>query len=101
MGTTTSPSGKISANTFKDLVFNSCGYHRDEVLVGPQFGVDTAIIDIGNSNVLAVSSDPLTLIPSLGLKESAWLSVHLLANDMATTGFAPQFAQFVLNLPVT
>jgi hydrogenase maturation factor len=101
MGTTTSPSGKISANTFKDLVFNSCGYHRNEVLVGPQFGVDTAIIDIGNSNVLAVSSDPLTLIPSLGLKESAWLSVHLLANDMATTGFAPQFAQFVLNLPVT
>src|SRR5690606_1829154 len=48
---------------------------------------------------LAVSSDPLSLIPALGMKVSAWLSVHLLANDMSTTGFAPQFAQFVLNLP--
>jgi hydrogenase maturation factor len=35
------------------------------------------------------------------LRESAWLSVQLMANDMATTGFAPQYAQFVLNLPTT
>lgn len=66
---------------------------------GPRFGVDTAVIDLGDGKGLATSSDPLSLIPSLGLRESAWLSVHLLANDMATTGFAPQFAQFVLNLP--
>jgi hydrogenase expression/formation protein HypE len=33
------------------------------------------------------------------LAESAWLSVHLMANDMATTGFAPMYGQFVLNLP--
>src|SRR5690606_31899503 len=45
------------------------------------------------------TSDPLSLIPSLGLEESAWLSVHLMANDMATTGFAPMYGQFVLNLP--
>src|SRR5699024_11918658 len=36
---------------------------------------------------------------SLGLKESAWLTVHLMANDIATTGFAPEYVQFVLNLP--
>jgi hydrogenase maturation factor len=35
----------------------------------------------------------------MGLKESAWLSVQLMANDMATTGVAPMYAQFVLNLP--
>jgi hydrogenase expression/formation protein HypE len=33
------------------------------------------------------------------MEASAWLSVHLLANDMATTGLAPMYAQFVLNLP--
>jgi hydrogenase maturation factor len=35
------------------------------------------------------------------MKASAWLSVHLLANDMASTGFAPMYAQMVLNLPPT
>jgi len=94
-------SGKIAAPVFKDILLPQCGAPRSEVIIGPQFGVDTGIIDLGNDTVMAVSSDPLSLIPTLGLKESAWLSVHLLANDMATTGFAPMYAQFVLNLPET
>ncbi len=48
---------------------------------------------------MALTSDPLSLIPTLGLQESAWLSVHLMANDMATTGIAPMYAQLVFNLP--
>jgi len=93
-------SGKVSAQFFKEDLLNSCGALRSEVICGPSFGVDTAIIDLGANQALAVSSDPLSLIPSLGMKVSAWLSVHLLVNDMSTTGFAPQYAQFVLNLPM-
>jgi hydrogenase maturation factor len=48
---------------------------------------------------MAMTSDPLSYIPALGMEASAWLSVHLMANDMATTGVAPQYAQLVLNLP--
>lgn len=92
-------SGKINSKFFGEILYPKQGRNRKEVVKGPKFGVDTAVIDLGNGNGLATSSDPLSLIPSLGLKESAWLSVHLLANDMATTGFAPQYAQFVLNLP--
>jgi hydrogenase expression/formation protein HypE len=92
-------SGKVSSKVFKDELMNLCGAERKEVLCGPTFGVDTAIVDLGDGQALAVSSDPLSLISSLGMKVSAWLSVHLLANDMSTTGFAPQFAQFILNLP--
>ncbi|MBN2732805.1 MAG: AIR synthase family protein [Balneolaceae bacterium] len=92
-------SGKINSTLFREILYPRQGQKRDEVVKGPRFGVDTAVIDLGNGNGLATSSDPLSLIPSLGLKESAWLSVHLLANDMATTGIAPQYAQFVLNLP--
>lgn len=66
---------------------------------GPSFGVDVAIIDLPNDLGMALTSDPLSLIPSLGLQESAWLSVHLMSNDMATTGCSPMYAQFVLNLP--
>ncbi|MEX0928617.1 MAG: AIR synthase family protein [Balneolales bacterium] len=93
--------GKINSKTFKEVLLPQSGYPRKEVRTGPRFGVDTSVIDLGNNLGMAVSSDPLSLIPPLGLKESAWLSVHLLANDMATTGFSPMYTQFVLNLPTT
>lgn len=91
--------GKIDPDLFEQFIFKSCGHPRDEVIEGPQFGVDVSIVDLKGGMALAMTSDPLSLIPSLGLQESAWLSVHLMANDMATTGFAPMYGQFVLNLP--
>src|SRR5690606_18251654 len=91
--------GKINHAFFEQLIPGSCGYNREEVRVGPKFGVDVSLIDLPGQMTMAVTSDPLTLIPSLGLEESAWLSVQLLANDMSTTGFAPMYGQFVLNLP--
>jgi hydrogenase maturation factor len=91
-------SGKINSELFREIIQPQSGHQRVNVITGPKFGVDTAVLDLGDGKGLATSSDPLSLIPSLGLKESAWLSVHLLVNDMATTGFAPQYAQFVLNL---
>lgn len=90
--------GKIGSSNLNDILLQRTGKKRNEVRTGPGFGIDTSVIDLGNNLGLAISSDPLSLIPSLGLKESAWLSVHLLVNDMATTGFTPQYAQFVLNL---
>lgn len=101
MSTFDNGTGKISAAEFSELILPKQGKTRNEVHTGPAFGVDTAVIDLGNNQGLAVSSDPLSLIPTLGLKESAWLSVQLLVNDMVTTGFAPMYAQFVLNLPPT
>jgi hydrogenase maturation factor len=91
--------GKIEHSTFDNFIKEKCGLARKEVIVGPQFGVDVSIVELDNGKVLASTSDPLSLIPSLGLEESAWLSVHLMANDIATTGFSPMYGQFVLNLP--
>lgn len=91
--------GKINHSQFEDFLKQRCGKVRDEVRVGPDFGVDVSVVDLHGGKAMAMTSDPLSLIPSLGLEESAWLSVHLMANDMATTGFAPMFGQFVLNLP--
>jgi hydrogenase expression/formation protein HypE len=92
-------SGKISNGGFEEIILPHCGRPRSEVMSGPAFGVDVSLVDIGGGVGLALTSDPLSLIPSLGLQESAWLSVHLMANDMGTTGFAPMYAQMVLNLP--
>lgn len=91
--------GKIEHQLFEDIIYNKYGYPRKEVIAGPKFGVDVAVIDLMGGMAMALTSDPLSLIPSLGLQESAWLSVHLMANDMATTGYAPMYGQFVLNLP--
>ncbi|HPO66710.1 MAG TPA: AIR synthase family protein [Bacteroidales bacterium] len=91
--------GKIDSSAFQSIIAGRCGYMRTDLVAPASFGVDVAVVDLGNGISMALTSDPLSLIPSLGLRESAWLSVHILANDMATTGFAPQYAQMVLNLP--
>lgn len=93
--------GKIQNSFFKDRVFPYCGKFRREVTVGPQYGVDVSVVELHNGMAMLLTSDPLSLIPTLGLRESAWLSVQLMANDMATSGFAPMYAQFTLNLPNT
>lgn len=91
--------GKIEPHFFKQFIQCKCGKDRQEVRIKPQFGVDVSVIDLNPHQSLAVASDPISLIPSLGLQESAWLSVQLTANDIATTGYAPLFGQFILNLP--
>lgn len=91
--------GKLQHHLIEEIILQQCGAVRSEVSTGAAFGVDVSVIDLPNGLAMAMTSDPLSLIPSLGLAESAWLSVHLMANDMATTGFAPMYAQFVLNLP--
>lgn len=93
--------GKFKHSYFEDTILRYCGYERKEVSIGPGFGVDAAIVDLPGGLAMATASDPLSLIPSLGLEESAWLSVYLMANDIATTGIPPMYAQFVLNLPTS
>ncbi len=93
--------GKINHEGYQKLLLGRLGAVRKEVKQGPAFGVDVSITSLPGGIAMAATSDPLSLIPSLGLQESAWLSVHLMANDMATTGFGPQYGQFVLNLPDT
>jgi hydrogenase expression/formation protein HypE len=93
--------GKIDHHLFEQFIRTKCGKDRQEVIAGPQFGVDVSVVALPGEMAMALTSDPLSLIPTLGLEESAWLSVQLMANDMATTGHAPMFGQFVLNLPST
>ncbi|GHB65927.1 AIR synthase family protein [Persicitalea jodogahamensis] len=93
--------GKIDHHLFEQFISTKCGKQREEVFAGPQFGVDVSVVDLPGEMAMAMTSDPLSLVPTLGLEESAWLSVQLMANDMATTGFAPMYGQFVLNLPST
>lgn len=91
--------GKIDKRFFDEVIYPRLGASRPEVLTGPQYGVDNAIVRLGHGQVMAVTTDPLSVIPALGFEDSAWLSVHLLASDLATCGLPPAYAVLDFNLP--
>ena len=91
--------GKFSLDLIERIVYPRLGAKRAEVLVGPGHGRDNAVIRLGCNQVLVATADPLSVIPALGLKDSAYLSVHLLASDLATCGFPPRFMMVNLSLP--
>ncbi len=91
--------GKLTPESFDTIIAPFLGAARPEVLVGPRPGCDAAIVALGGGRVLAVTTDPLSLIPALGLERSARLAVQLVASDLWTTGIAPQFATVSLHLP--
>ena len=93
------PLGKIPPGFFERVIAPRLGAARPEVLVGPAAGVDAAIVRVGAGRVLAVTTDPLAVIPAVGLEASARLACHLLASDLWTTGIPPAYAAIDLNLP--
>ena len=55
--------GKISSGGFDEIILPRCGHPRSEVLTGPAFGVDVSLVELPNGLGLAMTSDPLSLIP--------------------------------------
>ena len=93
------PLGKLTPEAFARLVAPHLGAARPEVVVGPRVGHDAAIVKIGAGRVMAVTTDPLSLIPALGLERSARLACHLIASDLWTTGIPPAYVSVDFNLP--
>ena len=93
--------GKLGLEGFQSLIAPHLGAARPEVLVGPRIGHDGAIVKVGAGRVIAVTTDPLSLIPALGPEASAKLACHLLASDAWTSGIPPSFATVSLHLPPT
>jgi hydrogenase expression/formation protein HypE len=83
----------------KEVVYRSLGKRSPLLKVGPGKGVDNSIISLGGNRVMVLTVDPVSAIPALGMKLSAWLSVHLIASDYSTSGNSPEFATFAFNFP--
>ena len=92
--------GKISAEVFNELIFPHLGAKREEILVGPEHGVDVGIVEIGNKAV-AMTSDPVFIVPEYGFKRAAWFAIHILASDIVTSGLPPTYLTIDLNLPLS
>ncbi len=91
--------GKLDAAEFERVIAPALAHARSEVLVGPRIGHDCAIVRIGAGRVLALTTDPVSLIPALGAAASAKLSCHLLASDLWTSGIPPAYVTVSLHLP--
>ncbi len=90
----------MSHQFFLQSIARSLGAPRREVKVGPRHGVDVGVIRLSRQRSLLLTTDPLCLIPSFGWEGAARYAFHVLANDLTTTGVAPQYLSVDWNLPV-
>ncbi|MDZ7262477.1 MAG: AIR synthase family protein [candidate division KSB1 bacterium] len=93
--------GKVSAEIFDEVILPQLGRKRKEVIIGPQHGVDVGVVDLGNGQVMAMTTDPVFIVPPYGWERSAWFAVHILASDAATSGLPPTYMTIDLNLPMS
>lgn len=86
--------GKVPSDILRRVVFKCLGVPTDRLLQGPGVGEDAAVVDMGD-RVLVVKGDPIT-----GAEGNiGWLSVHINANDIASTGAKPLWFICIALLP--
>ena len=88
------PSDDVLESAFRHL-----GARAEDLVVPPSKGFDNGVLRLAGGRVLVFTADPVSYIPSLGEATSAWLSVHHLASDMATSGVPARYAMVDYNLP--
>lgn len=86
--------GKIPIDLLNSTVLQMTGAESDKVVTPPKAGLDFAAIKL-NGGYLVVSADPIT-----GVEEGIGrYAVNISANDVATSGNRPQFAESVVLMP--
>jgi hydrogenase expression/formation protein HypE len=92
--------GKISPEVFEELIYPRLGAANPSVLVPPQNGVDVGIVEIGGLAV-AMTTDPVFIVPEYGFEKAAWFAIHILLSDLVTSGLPPTYLSIDLNLPMS
>ena len=85
--------GKIPATLLENLL-RQIDVTDDRVLLGPMIGEDAAVIDLGDT-VLVAKTDPVTFATDL----VGWYAVHINANDIASIGATPRWFLATLLVP--
>jgi len=87
------PPGKLPPTLLRSLLrFRGAPDRR--VVLGPAFGEDAAVIDLG-SQFLILKSDPVTFTAD----EIGWYAVNVNANDVAVMGARPAWFQATIIVP--
>lgn len=88
------PKGKLPKKLLEEIVFKYLGVSDKDVVLGPSFGEDAAVLRI-NDKFLVVSCDPITGAE----KWVGWLAVNASANDVAVQGARPRWFLSCILLP--
>jgi hydrogenase expression/formation protein HypE len=91
--------GKATAELFEQVILRRLGAADDAVLVGPRHGVDVGVVQVADGVAMALSADPVFVVPAYGWERAAWFAVHILASDTATSGLPLRWMSVDLNLP--
>jgi hydrogenase expression/formation protein HypE len=91
--------GKATAELFEQVILRRLGAMDADVLVGPQNGVDVGVVRVADGVAMAVTADPIFVVPAYGWDRAAWFAVHILASDAATSGLPLRWMSVDLNLP--
>src|ERR1043166_980912 len=85
--------GKLAPRLLQQLLHFRGAVDR-RVIVGPRFGEDAAVIDLG-PQYLILKSDPVTFTAD----EIGWYAVHVNANDVAVMGARPAWLHATIIVP--
>ena len=90
--------GKVNQETFDKVIFPRLGKPDNTVLIGPRHGVDAAVIELPNNQVMVIAEDPTFGMPVL-MPHFGWAIVHICASDVAVLGVKPRYMTICLMLP--
>ncbi|WP_458206077.1 AIR synthase family protein [Haladaptatus sp. NG-SE-30] len=100
--------GKVDRDFFDEHIYPYLGAERDDVTLGPKHGVDFGVIEIGSvghdvngvgQQVVALATDPISILPELGFERAAWFAFHVVMSDVAVSGLRPTHLAVDFNLP--
>jgi hydrogenase expression/formation protein HypE len=99
MTVTEQGTGKATAEVFEQVILRRLGAVDGDVLVGPRHGVDVGVVRVADGVAMALTADPVFVVPAYGWERAAWFAVHILASDASTSGLPLRWMSVDLNLP--
>lgn len=92
--------GKVTPELFDRTILRRLGAHDPDVLVGPRHGVDVGVVRVADGVAMALTADPVFVVPAYGWERAAWFAAHILASDASTSGLPLRWMAVDLNLPL-
>jgi hydrogenase maturation factor len=91
--------GKATAELFEQVILRRLGAADPDVLTPPRHGVDIGVVRVADGVAMALTTDPVFVVPAYGWERAAWFAVHIVASDAATSGLPLRWIAVDLNLP--
>jgi hydrogenase expression/formation protein HypE len=91
--------GKATPELFERIILRRLGASDRDVLTPPKHGVDVGVVRVADGVAMALTADPVFVVPAYGWERAAWFAVHILASDASTSGLPLRWMSVDLNLP--